>query len=97
MSNKPNNSLELTRIVHSQLWSEEDRPINEVDEHVMFDVMIDAVRQAGIFAEIELSLEHNVRWIRVHSKDANKAKSLINEADNRGVLQDMVNARTDWE
>jgi len=97
MNNKPNDGPELTRIVHSQLWSGEDRPINEVGEHMMFDVMIDTVRRAGIFAEIELSPGENARWIRVHSRDANKAKSLIREADNRGILQDMINDRTEWD
>ncbi len=97
MKNKPNNGEELTRIVHSQLWSEEGKPINEVGEQVMFDVMIDTVRRAGIFAEIELSLGENARWIRVHPNDASKAKWLLNEADYRGVLLDMIYERTEWE
>lgn len=97
MKNKPNNGENLTRIVHSQLWSEEGRPIVETNEHAMFDAMIDTVRRSGIFAEIELSSQHNSRWIRVHSRDVNKAKWLLNEADYRGVLQDMVNDQTEWE
>ncbi len=102
MTNRPESHPsyedELTRIVHSQLWSEEGRPIEEVDEHITFDVMLDFVRQRiGIFAEIEVSAKENARWIRVHPNDAPKAKWFLNEADNRGTLQDMINERTEWD
>lgn len=88
---------ELVNIVHSPNWSTPEHPIEEVDEHVMFDVMIDLVRQSGIFAKIGLAPDNSARSIRVHQKDADRARHMLREADRHGILQDMVNDRTEWD
>ncbi len=88
--------MELTRIVHSPLWSTDEHRIDEVREHLEFDVIIDLVRQSGIFAEIEISSREGARWIRVHQKDVNEAKAIIHKADDDGTLLDMANDRVDW-
>ncbi|MFA7278204.1 MAG: hypothetical protein WC101_04465 [Candidatus Gracilibacteria bacterium] len=88
---------ELVSIVHSPNWSTPEHPIVEVDEHIMFDVMIDLVRRSGVFAEIGLAPDNSARSIRVLKKDANHARHLLREADKHGILQDMVNDRTEWD
>ena len=87
---------ELVSIAHSPNWSTPECPIAEVDEHAMFDVMIDLIHKSGIFAEIGLAPDKSARSIRVLEKDADHARHLLREADRHGVLQDTVNDRTDW-
>lgn len=88
---------ELVSIAYSPNWSTPEHPIREVDEHVMFDVMIDLIRQSGVFAEIGLAPDKSARFIRVHRKDAGHARHMLREADKYGILQDMINDRTEWD
>lgn len=88
---------ELVSIVHSPNWSTPEHPIEEVYEHAMFDVMIDFVRQSGVFAEIGLAPDNSARSIRVLKQDADHARHLLREAERHGILQDMINDRTEWD
>ncbi len=85
----------MRRIVHSKNWGEEDEPLSP-REFLEFDVMIDIVRQSGIFAEIELMEDNSARWIVVPESDVDRAKRLLREADRNGHIIDMMNERTEW-